>query len=106
MSGYFYDAKNWEINLEGRGLPIPWPVALFLTPLMGAQFLMFLPLIGFAMVLYACGLKVYNLTRLIFTPSGFVPGEAYLTGHKPDESPKSESHELDDLAEEISRRRE
>jgi hypothetical protein len=71
---------------KGTWLAIPTVAALALTPLLGAMFLMFLPMIGFVLSAEAAGKKVAGAFRggageLAATMApGWVPGEAHLTG--------------------------
>jgi hypothetical protein len=61
-AGFYWNLGEWEAAIipreggilnggaEARYARIPLPVLLFLAPLMGATYAMFLPFIGFAMV--------------------------------------------------------
>ncbi len=68
-AGFYWNLREWEANIipreggplkgaeEARYLRVPLPVLLFVAPLMGAAYAMFLPFIGFAMVaMYLAGL--------------------------------------------------
>ncbi len=126
-SGYYFNAKRWQVQPvakdgerlpEGRGewMKVATPVALLLVPILGATFLMFLPLIGFALALQAAAspvLKVFHhgATELASTMQpGWVAGEAHLTG-KPGEEAAAEKGaaaqdaKLDALAREIEEKR-
>jgi hypothetical protein len=95
--GYYLDATTWHIEPvahdgdrlpagRGRWVRIPTAAALALVPVLGATFLMFLPLVGFALVLRAMAAPVVRLFQgsaagLAATVSpGWQPGEAYFTG--------------------------
>ena len=85
----------------GRGdrfLRIPMVLVLALLPMLGGLFVVFLPVIGFALVAYALGKKLAALVRggaadfaSTVTP-GWRPGEAHLTG-KPGQGDKDLPHE-------------
>jgi hypothetical protein len=68
-AGFYWNLREWEAAIipreggaltgavETRYLRIPLPLLLFLAPVMGAAYAMFLPFIGFAMVaMYLAGL--------------------------------------------------
>ena len=68
---------------------IPMLAMLAAAPLLGLAFVMFLPLIGFAMVLHLVGTKVYHLVAdaamegvRVMRPS-WAPAFAFLTRSKP-----------------------
>jgi hypothetical protein len=74
------------------------------VPLLGALFLMFLPLIGFALFGWAIVKKVtggvkQGATELASTmaPGGFATGEAHFTG-KPGEEKKGEAPKTPEIA--------
>ena len=124
--GYYWNPRNWEVEVvasEGGRLKgaetakyvkIPFPLLFVVVPLLGALFLMFLPLIGFALFGYAIVKKVtggvkQSATELASTmaPGGFATGEAHFTG-KPGEEKKGEapkSAEIAKLEEEIAARK-
>ncbi len=128
-SGYYWNPRNWSITpiprqggfLPGgprdRYLQIPTLAVLLLLPVLGGLFVVFLPLIGFALVAYALARKVAALARggaadlaSTLTP-GWRPGEAHLTG-KPADADKDLPHEhgagdqaLEALRKEIAHRR-
>ena len=97
-SGYYWSPRNWSITpiprpgglLPGgpgdRYLKIPTLAALVLMPILGGLFVVFLPVIGFALVAYVLAKKVAALVgggaadlACTMTP-GWRPGEAHLTG--------------------------
>ena len=98
MSGYYWNARRWSITPvakpggflpggpEERYLKVPAVAVLALMPLLGGLFVVFLPVIGFALVAYALTRKVTALARggaadLAGTVApGWRPGEAHLTG--------------------------
>ena len=127
--GYYWNPRNWSITpiprqggfLPGgprdRYLQIPTLAVLLLLPVLGGLFVVFLPVIGFALVAYALARKVAALARggaadlaSTLTP-GWRPGEAHLTG-KPADADKDLPHEhgagdqaLEALRKEIAHRR-
>ena len=100
--GYYFNTRTWTlhpVSVEGETLPgasnekylrIPLLVAGLVAPLMGAAFLMFLPFIGFYLALHAAFRPVARLfrhsaTEIAATMSpGWAPGEAHLTGKRPE----------------------
>jgi hypothetical protein len=127
-SGYYFNAARWHVEPvandgdrlpegNGRWMKIPTIAALLLVPILGATFLMFLPLIGFVLLAHAAASKVFTLfhasaSDLAVTMSpGWAPGEAHFTGKRPENAgveekgPTPRGDALDALAEEIERRR-
>lgn len=106
-TGYYLDTNKWDINLEGRGRPIHWVLALLITPIMGLMFLMFLPFIGFYLSFQALTQKVIGAIKPIFYPAEMAVGEAHMLGHKANEDigQKNESPALEELSKEIDSRR-
>ena len=125
--GYYWNASNWEVEVvpsEGgrlRGGPdakyvkVPFLALFLVVPLLGATFLMFLPVIGFALLAYAmakrlAGLFTQGATELASTvqPGGFATGAAYFTG-KPEEKKEgaeaARSPELEKIEKEIAARK-
>lgn len=97
-SGYYWSPRNWSITpvqrpggfLPGgprdRYLKVPTLAVLLLLPVLGGLFVVFLPLVGFALVAYALARKLAALVHggaadiaSTMTP-GWRPGEAHLTG--------------------------
>ena len=124
--GYYWNPRNWEVEVvpseggrlkgaaDAKYVKLPFPVLFVVVPLLGALFLMFLPLIGFALFGYAIVKKItggmkQGATELASTmaPGGFATGEAHFTGkpgeEKPGEAPKSA--ELEKLEKEIAAKR-
>lgn len=100
VSGYYWNPGNWSITPiprpggflpggpEDRYLKVPALAALMLMPILGGLFVVFLPVIGFALVAYALARKAAALVRGgaadlagTITP-GWAPGEAHLTGKR------------------------
>lgn len=126
-SGYYVNAARWHVEpiaADGQRLPegpgrwmrVPTPVALLLVPILGATFLVFLPLIGFALVLQALASPIVktfraHATELAATVTpGWQPGEAHFTGKRGedrvvDEGPAARANALEALAREIELRR-
>jgi hypothetical protein len=122
--GYYWNPRSWAVEVvpsEGGRLPessaayvkVAFPLLFVIVPVLGALFLMFLPLIGFALFAYAIVRKVTGgakeaATELAATVSpGWVPGEAHLTG-KPGEEKAgaaTPSEELARLEKEIAAKR-
>jgi hypothetical protein len=122
--GYYWNPRSWAVEVvpsEGGRLPessaayvkVAFPLLFVIVPVLGALFLMFLPLIGFALFGYAIVRKVTGgakeaATELAATVSpGWVPGEAHLTG-KPGEEKAgaaTPSEELARLEKEIAAKR-
>ena len=107
--GYYWNTGNWEVEVisaeggrlrggaKARYVKVPFPALFVIVPLLGALFLMFLPLIGFALFAYAIAKKVTGAvkkgaTELASTvhPGGFATGNAYFTG-KPEEKKEGAS---------------
>ena len=101
--GYYWNASNWEVEVvpseggrlrggaDAKYVKVPFLALFLVVPLLGATFLMFLPVIGFALLAYAmakrlAGLFTQGATELASTvrPGGFATGAAYFTG-KPEE---------------------
>ena len=100
--GYYWNASNWEVEVvpsEGGRLKepgakyvkVPFLALFVIVPLLGATFLMFMPVIGFALFGYAMTKKAASAftrgaTDLAATvqPGQFAAGAAYFTG-KPEE---------------------
>jgi len=122
--GYYYSARHWAVEVvpsEGGRLPgdvashyvkIPFPALFVVVPLLGALFLMFLPMIGFAMLGYAIVKRLAGGARKsaeelasTITP-GWQPGEAHFTGKPGEEKPAGEARpELKALEREIEARK-
>ncbi len=128
-SGYYWNVGKWEIvpvekNGErlpgGRGekfLRIPVILVLALLPMLGGLFVVFLPVIGFALTIHAVarpivGLFKHTATELASTVApGWLPGEAHLTGTRTEKESKEEkgppvaNERLEKLEKEIEEKR-
>jgi hypothetical protein len=127
-SGYYFNAVRWQVEPiakdgdklpEGKGewMKVATPVALALVPILGATFLMFMPMIGFILFIQAMAspiVKVFNrgATDLAATVSpGWQPGEAHFTGKSPENAgteekgPTASDARLDALQKEIESKR-
>ena len=127
-SGYYFNAARWHVEpiasdgtklpeVPGSWIKVPTAAALLLVPILGATFLMFLPLVGFVMLFRALGASVLRVFRtsageLAATMSpGWQPGEAHFTGKRPENAvveekgPMARGDALDALAAEIERKR-
>lgn len=128
LNGYYLNASRWSIapvahdgerlpSGAGRWLRVPTAAALALVPVLGAAFLIFLPLIGFFVTLHAIASVVVHAvhasaTELAATVSpGWLPGEAHFTGKRAEHAgveekgPTATGDALEALAREIARRR-
>lgn len=126
--GYYWNTGSWEVEVipsEGgrlkavdgaRYVKVPFPALFVIVPLLGALFLMFMPLIGFALFAYAVAKKMASAftkgaTELASTvqPGGFATGNAYFTG-KPEEKKEGapeapKGGELEEIEREIAERK-
>ncbi len=127
--GYYLNLRSWEVEVVGneggrlrdpngaRYLKVHFLALFAIVPLLGAIFLMFLPLIGFALFAYAIAKKITGAvtkgtTELAATvqPGSFAAGSAYFTGKPGEEGEKKVDEagrpELDALEKEIASRKE
>jgi hypothetical protein len=125
--GYYWNASNWEVEVvpseggklkggaDAKYVKVPFAALFVIVPLLGALFLMFLPLIGFALFAYAIAKKLAGgvtkgATELASTvqPGSFAAGSAYFTG-KPGEEKEGaaapKTPELEKIEREISERK-
>ncbi len=121
--GYYFGTRSWTLHpgahdgdrLTGtpgeRFLRIPLVVAVALTPVLGALFVVFLPVIGFWLAAVALSRPAMRLVRALATKfaatvePGWQPGEAHLTGKRGAEEPPAvevEEDPLDELEREIA----
>lgn len=128
LNGYYLNPSSWCVTPvahdgerlpsgEGRWLRIPTAAALALVPILGATFLVFLPLVGFLVTFHALAALVVkaihgSAAELAATVNpGWVPGEAHFTGKAAanagveEKGPISGGDALEALAAEIARRR-
>ena len=127
--GYWFSTKSWSlhpVSNDGEALPgaagetyvrIPLLLAFAVAPLMGAAFLMFLPLIGFYLALHAALRPVLKIFRSSATEiaatvqPGWAPGEAHLTGKRnegegvEEKGPPAAEGELASIEKEVEARR-
>ena len=125
--GYWLNVKEWQLHPvhgEGEVLPgtagekyvrVPLVVACAAAPLLGAAFVVFLPVIGLYLTLQATARAVarvatHSSREVAATMSpGWQPGAAHLTGTRAEGEPtgkKSEAApEIEELEEEIAERR-
>jgi hypothetical protein len=124
--GYYWNARRWAVEVigeEGGKLPgtadakyvkVPFPLLFLIVPVLGALFLVFLPLIGFGLFAYAIVRRVKGSVsrsahELAATVSpGWAPGEAHLTGKSGEEAGgagERESPAIEKLAKEIEEAR-
>jgi hypothetical protein len=126
-SGYYFNPIRWHVapvSRDGESLPagaghwwkVPTLAALALVPILGATFLMALPVIGFVVLAQALAAPVLRTFRagasdLAATVSpGWQPGEAHLTGKEQGAAersapPATADARLDALEREIAARR-
>lgn len=135
-AGFYWNPKEWEVTvLSGKGGTLPGPAdtrfyrvpmlgMLVLGPIMGAAFVLFLPFIGVAMLVYYGSRKVAERTGSFVRGAATAmapawrPGEAYLAGKsrkrhgarkpaEPTQEPTKDetTGELDSLKDEIEQRR-
>lgn len=127
QSGYYFNPAAMSLTLverDGGRLPsekgsyyaIPALLALALSPVLGALFLMTLPLLGYALTVEAAGRQVAALFSggagelAVAVAPGYVTGQSHLTGSAPGREAKREEVDpldlrLDALEREIARRR-
>jgi hypothetical protein len=121
-AGYYFNPVTMNVvpvardgerlpNEKGSWLAIPTVVALALTPLLGAAFLMFLPMIGFVLFAEASGRKLagaFSTSAGTIVAPGYAPGMAHLTGKAGEEKKEGEAKgtpEMEKLAKEIEEKR-
>ncbi len=124
--GFYWNVGRWELaNVPAGGGPlggqpgdsfvrIPFLLALLVGPLMGLVYVMFLPFIGFAMLLGVVGKAIGRAVHRLFVGTAAAvqpswrPGEAYLTGEKHGEGKEGEprkDEKLDALSREVEKKR-
>ena len=126
-SGHYLSLRTWSIHpvarsgeqLPGRAgekwIALPMVAALLLAPILGALFLMFLPVIGFWLAAVAASRPAMRLLHHVATKfaatvePGWEPGLAHLTGKRAAldaaEPVRVEEDPLDVLEREIAARR-
>jgi hypothetical protein len=111
--GFYWNPRTWQVTLierQGGVLPgqateryarVPVLGMLFLAPIMGAAYVMFLPVIGFAMVLDFLGRRAFRAAKSGTVAMASVvsprwrPGEAYLAKEEKDKDEKTEKGDED-----------
>jgi len=99
-AGFYWNLRKWEmVTLSGAGgtlpgtaedryLKVPIVAFLFIAPVMGGLYALFLPFIGFAMLFAFLGRKAGAAGRAALLRLGGLvspqwrPGEAYLAGKR------------------------
>jgi hypothetical protein len=122
-SGYYFNPITMNLlpverdggrlpNEKGSWIAVPTFLALALTPILGALFLMFLPMIGFVLCAEAAGKKiagVFATSAGDLVAPGYAPGMAHLTGKAADDAKKASeavaAPELEKLQKEIEEKR-
>ncbi|KAA0256071.1 hypothetical protein FBQ97_14520 [Acidobacteria bacterium ACD] len=114
-AGFYWNKKEWEmVTLSGKGgvLPgdgtqhyvkVPLLAMLFMAPLMGGLYVMFLPFVGFALLFDYAARRVYRAVKggakdaAVAVAPAYRAGEAHLAGEPPkdekkavEESPKAD----------------
>lgn len=127
--GYYWNPRNWEVEVvppeggrlkgapEAKYVKLPFPLLFVVVPLLGALFLVFLPLIGFALFGHAIVKKVTGSVKRsakelasTVAPGGFATGEAHFTGKAGEEKKgaggeEGAQAEIEALAKEIEARK-
>lgn len=125
-AGYYWNPRTWELHAvkaEGGVLPgsdrahfvrTPFPLLFLVVPVLGALFLVFLPVIGFGLLLNGLvkrvlgGVKTGAEDLAANVTPGWAPGAAHLTGKPGEEKKEGEAKaapELEKLAKEIEEKR-
>ena len=122
-SGYYFNPITMNLlpverdggrlpNEKGKWIAVPTVLALALTPVLGALFLMFLPMIGFVLCAEAAGKKIagaFATSAGDLVAPGYAPGMAHLTGKEASEAKKEgeakAAPELEKLQKEIEEKR-
>ncbi len=124
--GYYWNPRTWEVQVlgaEGGVLPgserahfarIPYPLLFVVVPVLGALFLVFLPVIGFGLIAQAAikrvvgGVKTGAEDLAANVTPGWAPGAAHLTGKPGEEKKEGEEKAhpgLEKLQKEIEEKR-
>jgi hypothetical protein len=122
--GYYLSTKTFAIEVvsdDGGTLPgpasvkyvaIPFPLLFAVVPVVGLAFLMFLPMIGFALFGKAVAMRLtgHVAEGASSLAANIAPdlatGAAYMTGHKDEEKPAAKvTPELEKLEKEIEEKR-
>jgi hypothetical protein len=124
--GYYWNPRTWELHAVGEAggtLPgserahfarIPFPLLFVVVPILGALFLVFLPVIGFALLAQGLvkrvigGVKTSAEDLAANVTPGWAPGAAHLTGKPGEEKKEGEAKAhpgLEKLEKEIEEKR-
>jgi len=118
--GYYLSTSHWNVEVVpaeggtlpgGRFLRLPFPLLFAVVPVLSLAFLMFLPLIGFALLAYAVASRItggvtHHAAALAATVGPeLAHGAVYLTGAKEEEQGGEVTPELEALEREVARRR-
>ena len=88
--GFYWHQSEWELTVvngaegtlpggtDAKYTRVPVPVMLVGAPLMGALLVMFLPLIGIALLVGHLGRNVYRYVRTVVTSDVALPVEAHV----------------------------
>jgi hypothetical protein len=122
-SGYYFSINTLGVEVigeEGGTLPgpvttryisVPFPLLFVVVPVVGLAFLMFLPLIGFALLAYAVIQRVTGhvaqgadaLAATVAPPQA--TGAAYLGGHEGEKANEKVTPEIETLEKEVADKR-
>jgi hypothetical protein len=86
-NSYYFHKQSWTIDTVPPGVKIGVVGALFIVPLLGSLFLIFLPVIGFALIGKMLFKKTIELGEAFFQTSVApiaAPGETHFTGKHED----------------------
>jgi hypothetical protein len=122
-SGYYFSTNTLGVEVVGEGggkLPgasttryvsVPFPALFLIVPVVGLAFLIFLPLIGFALLGYALVQRVTGHVAkeaTAFAATVAPPqatGAAYLGGHEGQKKNEAVAPEIEKLEQEVSSQR-
>ncbi len=122
-SGYYLSTNSFAVEVIGEGggtLPgsattryvsVPFPLLFVVIPVVGLAFLIFLPLIGFALLGYAIVRRLTGhvskgadaLAATVAPPHA--TGAAYLGGHEGEKKNEAVSPEVEKLEKEVAEKR-
>ncbi len=112
--GFYWNPRTWQVTLvERQGGVLPGPATeryarvpvlamLIVAPIMGAAYVIFLPVIGFAMVLEFLGRHAFRgaksgaMTMAAVVSPRWRPGEAYLAKDEKEEKGEKEEKSEED----------
>jgi hypothetical protein len=122
-SGYYLSTNSFAVEVIGedggtlpgaattRYVSVPFPLLFVVIPVVGLAFLIFLPLIGFALLGYAIVRRVTGhvskgadaLAATVAPPHA--TGAAYLGGHEGEKKNEAVSPEVEKLEKEVAEKR-